>query len=76
MNWIDATKELPPNDTPCIVWVNEGSICGEGFFEVIFNCKEFRIEDNRFVKYENGGEYEIDFTESVTHWMIPVKPTK
>ena len=69
MNWIDVNKELPPNDTNCIVWLSM-----DIFVDVVFNSKYFGVLDNRFVIYENGGEYEIDLTGKVTHWMIPNKP--
>lgn len=70
MNWISVEKELPPNDTECIVWLKKE----EGFEQVIFNSKYFGVSNNRFINYENGGEYECDFTDLVTHWMIPQKP--
>lgn len=75
MNWIDVNEELPPNNTECVVWVKNATWKQiEGFERVIFNSEYFKVSNNRFVNYENGGEYETDYTEFVTHWMIPMKP--
>lgn len=76
MEWIDINTKLPPNNTSCIVWVKKHGYYDSDFFsEVIFNAEFARITDNRFVLYENGGEYEHDYTAGVTHWMIPTKPS-
>jgi hypothetical protein len=75
MNWIDVNKELPPNDTECIVWLKKCKWFNEGFQQAIFNSSYFKVTENRFINYANGGEYETDFTEFVTHWMIPTKPS-
>lgn len=72
MNWVDVKKELPPNNSRCIVWVGNN----EYFNCVEFNSKYFGVFDNRFVVYENGGEFEYDITELVTHWMIPINPNQ
>ena len=73
MEWIDVKKELPPNDTKCLVWVKNDL---EFFSEVIFNSDYFNVKNNRFINYENGGEYESDLTDNVTHWLIPTNPKK
>lgn len=76
MEWIDIKTQLPPNNTTCIVWVENYEYSdGEFFAEVIFNAEFANVTNNRFVLYENGGEYEHDYTDGVTHWMIPTKPS-
>lgn len=74
MNWINVKTELPPNNTNCVVWIKDERYSIEQFHDVIFNSKHFGVSNNRFVNYENGGEYETDYTINVTHWMIPTKP--
>ena len=74
MNWIDVKKELPINDTKCIVWIKDKKNHLEYFNEVIFNSDYFNVKNDRFIYYENGGEYETDYTENVTHWLIPTNP--
>jgi len=68
MKWINVKDELPKNDTDCIVWI------GDTFTETIFNSAYFKENGNKFILYENGGEYETDYTKDVTHWFIPINP--
>lgn len=72
MEWIDVKKQLPEDNTNCIVWLSNT----DDFAECVFNSSYFKVYDNRFVFYENGGEYEYDLTENVTHWMIPTSPNQ
>lgn len=75
MNWINVNDKLPENNTSCIVWCENYTRDKLEFFsEVIFNSEYFGVKNNRFVNYENGGEYENDYTEYVTHWLVPKKP--
>ena len=75
MNWINVNDKLPENNTSCIVWCENYTRDKLEFFsEVIFNSEYFGVKNNRFVNYENGGEYENDYTEFVTHWFVPKKP--
>lgn len=60
MEWISVKDRFPEKNTYCVVWIERKNICY--FRELLFNNK------NKFCNFE------MDLTEDVTHWMIPIKP--
>jgi len=75
MKWINIKDELPKDNTNCIIWYDEkeGNDIFGYFIRVIF-YKNYNGKNNRFILSENADEYHTDYTDSVTHWMIPTNP--
>lgn len=72
MEWISIKDRLPLKNTSVICALK---IDGEKFsWELDYCCESFGQDG--FWLNENGGEYESDYTEYVTHWMPLPDPPK
>jgi hypothetical protein len=64
MNWINVKEQLPISDQYVIGWVKYDD--GNEEF------RPFLYDHNRF--YTIGIDDYDDYTNNITHWMIPTKP--
>ena len=73
MNWINVNNRLPTKEESeknILVWckqINYNNKVDE--WPVLLN-----FNNNKFIFTFNGGEFEDDYTNVVTHWCIPTKP--
>ena len=69
MNWINKNNELPQENETVLIWYPD-----QEYTPAFPDLVEFI--NGRFIRNINGGEWEDDFTNSITYWCRIIKPNK